>query len=326
MSESPLKNNLLTLVKEYALVSVGVIAYALGWTIFLLPNNLVGGGVSGFASILMYATGIPMGVTYFVLNILLLIIGTKILGTGFGGKTIYAIVATSVLLSLMPNLIPMEFIHDFAVSNGKMICTLLGGVIAGVGIGLTMSQGGSTGGTDIIALVWCKFHPSSPGRVILIIDIGIIASSLLFPSYTDNGELLPLAEKLAVVVYGLILVTVSGYAVDLYLSGSKQSVQAFIFTKKVTEMADAIAFDMKRGVTVIPAKGWYSKEEKQVIMVVTRKADLNILLRFVKAIDPDAFLSVSTVMGVYGQGFDTIKVKTGVHDKIGHNSEKNIEN
>lgn len=326
MSESPLKNNLLTLVKEYALVSVGVIAYALGWTIFLLPNNLVGGGVSGFASILMYATGIPMGVTYFVLNILLLLIGTKILGTGFGGKTIYAIVATSVLLSLMPNLIPMEFIHDFAVSNGKMICTLLGGVIAGVGIGLTMSQGGSTGGTDIIALVWCKFHPSSPGRVILIIDIGIIASSLLFPSYTDNGELLPLAEKLAVVVYGLILVTVSGYAVDLYLSGSKQSVQAFIFTKKVTEMADAIAFDMKRGVTVIPAKGWYSKEEKQVIMVLTRKADLNILLRFVKAIDPDAFLSVSTVMGVYGQGFDTIKVKTGVHDKIGHNSEKNIEN
>ena len=325
MSDSLLKKTALTLIKEYALVSVGVLAYALGWTIFLLPNNLVGGGVSGFASILMYATGIPMGVTYFVLNILLLIVGTKILGTGFGGKTIYAIVATSILLSIMPNLIPMEFIQDFAVSNGKMICTLLGGVIAGVGIGLTMSQGGSTGGTDIIALVWCKFHPASPGRVILIIDIGIIASSLLFPSYTDNGELLPLAEKLAVVVYGLILVTVSGYAVDLYLSGSKQSVQAFIFTKKVAEMADAIAFDMKRGVTVIPAKGWYSKEEKQVIMVVTRKADLNILLRFVKAIDPDAFLSVSTVMGVYGQGFDTIKVKTDAHDKIGSATKKTVE-
>lgn len=325
MSDNLLKKTALTLVKEYALVSVGVISYALGWTIFLLPNNLVGGGVTGFASILMYATGIPMGITYFVLNILLLIIGTKILGTGFGGKTIYAIFAASILLSIMPNLIPMEFIHDFAVSNGKMICTLMGGIIAGVGIGLTMSQGGSTGGTDIIALVWCKYNPASPGRVILIIDIGIIASSLLFPSYTDNGELLPLAEKLAVVVYGLILVTVSGYAVDLYLSGSKQSVQAFIFTKKVAEMADAIAFDMKRGVTVIPAKGWYSKEEKQVIMVVTRKADLNILLRFVKAIDPDAFLSVSTVMGVYGQGFDTIKVNTDAHDKIGSASKKAVE-
>ena len=305
-----LKTSAMTLFKEYALVTLGVISYALGWTIFLLPNNLIGGGVSGFASILFYATGLPMGVTYFILNVLLLIIGTKILGTGFGGKTIYAIFMTSIMLSLMPKIIPADFIHEFALSNGKLICTFLGGIIAGLGIGLSISQGGSTGGTDIVALVWCKFHSASPGRVILIIDVGIILSSLLFPSYTDAGELLPFTEKLAVVVYGLIQVTVSGYAIDLYLSGSKQSVQAFIFTKKVEEMADAIAFDMKRGVTVLPAKGWYSKEDKQVIMVVTRKTDLNLLLRYVKSIDPDAFLSVSSVMGVYGQGFDTIKVKT----------------
>ncbi|MBQ8499544.1 MAG: YitT family protein [Bacteroidales bacterium] len=297
------------LLKDYALVTLGVVSYALGWSVFLLPNNLVGGGVSGFASILMYATDIPMGITYFVLNVLLLIIGTKILGTGFGGKTIYAIVMTSVMLSIMPKIIPADFIHEFAISNGKLICTFIGGIIAGFGIGLSISRGGSTGGTDIIALVWCRFKPASPGRVILIIDVGIILSSLLFPSYTETGELLPFSEKLAVVVYGLIQVTVSGYAIDLYLSGSKQSVQAFIFTKKVSEMADAIAFDMKRGVTVLPAKGWYSKEEKEVLMVVTRKADLNLLLRYVKSIDPDAFLSVSSVMGVYGQGFDTIKVK-----------------
>lgn len=311
MSKTIIKTSLSTVFKEYALTTLGVVSYALGWTIFLLPNNLIGGGVSGFASILYYATGIPMGVTYFIINILLLVIGTRILGTGFGGKTIYAIVMTSVMLGLMPKLIPMDFIHEFALSNGKLMCTFLGGVIAGFGIGLSISQGGSTGGTDIIALLWCKFHAASPGRVILIIDVGIILSSLLFPSYTESGELLPFADKLAVIVYGLIQVTISGYAIDLYLSGSKQSVQAFIFTKKVSEMADAIAFDMKRGVTVVPAKGWYSKEEKQVIMVVTRKTDLNLLLRYVKTIDPDAFLSVSTVMGVYGQGFDTIKVKPG---------------
>ena len=123
------------------------------------------------------------------------------------------------------------------------------------------------------------------------------------------------SDKLAIVVYGLIQVTVSGYAVDMYLSGAKQSVQAFIFTKKVEEMADAIAFDMKKGVTVLPAKGWYSKEDKQVLMVVTRKSDLNLLLRYVKTIDPDAFLSVSSVMGVYGQGFDTIKLKTKGKEK-----------
>ena len=310
MSDKVLLFSWKTAFKEYALVTLGVVSYALGWTIFLLPNNLIGGGVSGFASILFYATGLPMGVTYFILNIILLLIGTKILGTGFGGKTIYAIFMTSIMLAVMPKLIPLDFIHEFSLSNGKLICTFLGGIIAGVGIGLSISQGGSTGGTDIIALLWCKFYSASPGRVILIIDVGIILSSLLFPSYTDSGELLPFAEKLAVVVYGLIQVTVCGYAIDLYLSGSKQSVQAFIFTKKVQEMADAIAFDMKRGVTVLPAKGWYSKEDKHVLMVVTRKSDLNLLLRYVKTIDPDAFLSVSSVMGVYGQGFDTIKIKS----------------
>lgn len=302
---------MLQVIKEYGLVTLGVLAYAIGWTIFLLPNNLIGGGVSGFSSILFYATGVPMGVTYLVLNVILLIVGTKILGTGFGGKTIYAIVMTSILLAVLPKVIPHDFITEFALTNGKLICTILGGVIAGIGIGLSISQGGSTGGTDIVALLWCKFHASSPGRVILIVDIVIILSSFLFPSYDEAGVQLDFSEKLAIIVYGLIQVTVSGYAVDLYISGSKQSVQAFIFTKKVDEMADTIAFEMKRGVTVIPTKGWYSKDDGQVLMVVTRKSDLNMLLRRVKSVDPDAFLSVSTVMGVYGKGFDTIKLKAG---------------
>ena len=304
------KSSFWNLVKEYALMTVGVMSYALGWSIFLLPNNLIGGGVSGFASIVFYATGIPMGATYLVINIILLIVGTKILGTGFGGKTIYAIFMTAFMLSVAPSIIPSDFIHEFALSNGKLICTIIGGIIAGFGIGLSISQGGSTGGTDIVALLWCKFYSASPGRVILIIDVVIITSSLLFPSYTETGEALMFSEKLAIVVYGLIQVTVSGYAVDLYLSGSKQSVQAFIFTKKSEEMADAIAFDMKRGVSMITAKGWYTKEDRNVLMVVTRKSDLNLLLRYVKSIDPEAFLSVSSVMGVYGQGFDTIKVKS----------------
>ena len=232
MKDKILKSSLWNTIKEYCLITFGVGAYALGWSIFLLPNNLIGGGVSGFASIVFYATGVPMGMTYLVLNILLLLIGTKILGTGFGGKTIYAIIMTALLLAVMPKVIPMDFIHEFALSNGKLICTIIGGIIAGVGIGLSISQGGSTGGTDIVALVWCKFYPTSPGRVILMVDLFIISSSLLFPSYTETGELLSFADKLAVVVYGLIQVTVSGYAVDLYISGTKQSVQAFIFTKK----------------------------------------------------------------------------------------------
>ena len=309
-----------TLVKEYLLITLGLTMYALGWAMFLTPNGMIGGGVTGFAAILQYATNgaIPISITYFVLNIFLLIAGTKILGTGFGAKTIFAIIMTSIMLGVTQEFIPVDFVDEFS-QDSKIVCTVLGGIMAGVGIGLSMSQGGSTGGTDIVALVWCKFKPASPGRVILIIDIIIILSSLLLPSYDRNGALLPYPEKVAIVVYGLMQVTVCGYAIDLYISGSKQSVQAFIFTKKVNEMADAIAFDMKRGVTVIPAKGWYSKEEKQVIMVVTRKTDLNLLLRYVKSIDPDAFLSVSSVMGVYGQGFDAIKVRTRKQqDKIEH--------
>lgn len=306
-----LKKTYLTVAKEYFLITVGVTLYALGWAVFLTPNHMIGGGVTGFASIIDYAFGIDIAITYFVLNIFLLIIGTKILGTGFGFKTIYAIIMTSTMLAVTKEFIPVDFVTEFS-QDSKIVCTVLGGIMAGVGIGLSMSQGGSTGGTDIIALVWCKFKHASPGRVILIIDILIITSSLLFPSYADEAtkQLIPFNEKLAIVVYGLMQVTVCGYAIDLYISGSKQSVQVFIFTKKVEAMADAIAFDMKRGVTMLPAKGWFSKEEKQVLMVVTRKTDLNLLLRYVKNIDPDAFLSVSSVMGVYGQGFDTIKVKT----------------
>lgn len=309
MGKKLLKENWASSAKEYVLITLGVTLYALGWAMFLTPNSMIGGGVTGFSAILEYAFGLPISITYFILNILLLVIGTKILGTGFGFKTIYAIIMTSVMLAVTKDHIPTDFIAEFS-QDSKIVCTVLGGIMAGVGIGLSMSQGGSTGGTDIIALVWCKFKPASPGKVILIIDIIIILSSLLFPSYTAQGELMAYPEKVAIVVYGLIQVTVCGYAIDLYISGSKQSVQAFIFTKKVNEMADAIAFDMKRGVTVLPAKGWYSKEDKQVIMVVTRKTDLNLLFRYVKSIDPEAFLSVSSVMGVYGQGFDTIKVKS----------------
>lgn len=309
MKNQGLNTSIGTLIKEYLLITLGVTLYALGWAMFLTPNSMIGGGVTGFSAILEYAFNLPIPITYFVLNILLLVIGTKILGTGFGAKTIYAIIMTSVMLAVTKEFIPVDFVAAFS-QDSKIVCTVLGGIMAGVGIGLSMSMGGSTGGTDIIALIWCKFKHASPGRVILIIDIIIILSSLLFPSYDRNGALLPYPEKVAIVVYGLMQVTVCGYAIDLYISGSKQSVQAFIFTKKVSEMADAIAFDMKRGVTVIPAKGWYSKEDKQVLLVVTRKTDLNLLLRYVKSIDPDAFLSVSSVMGVYGQGFDTIKVKS----------------
>lgn len=306
-----LKNSFWRTAKEYLLITLGLLSYVIGWSIFLLPNNLVGGGVSGICAIIYYATGIEMGYSYFVINLILLLIGFKILGTGFGSKTIYAIVVASVMLNVFPPLIPEYISQELAVSNGKLLCTIIGGILTGVGIGVSISSGGSTGGTDIIALIVGKYRNISPGKLILAMDVVIILSSMLVPSYTAAGELVPFPEKFATSVYGLIMITVSGYSVDLYLSGTKQSVQVFIFSKKYAEIADAIAEDMKRGVTLIHAEGWYTKEESQVIMVMTRKTDLNLLLRYVKAIDPDAFLSVTNVMGVFGKGFDAIKVKSG---------------
>lgn len=305
-----LKTSLGRTVKEYVLITAGLLSYVLGWAVFLIPNNLVGGGVSGLSAIIYYATGIPMGYSYFVINLILLLVGFKILGTGFGSKTIYAIIFASVMLNVLPPLIPEYIKSELAVSNGKLLCTIIGGILSGVGIGVSISYGGSTGGTDIIALIVGKFRNISPGKLILAMDVVIILSSMLFPSYTSSGELVPFPEKLATSVYGLIMITVSGYAVDLYLSGSKQSVQVFIFSKKYAEIADSIAGEMKRGVTIIHAEGWYTKEESEVIMVMTRKTDLNLLLRYIKSIDPDAFLSVTNVMGVFGKGFDSIKVKS----------------
>ena len=299
--------SILKLGKEYLILTLGILIYVAGWTIFMIPNNLIGGGLTGVSSIIQYAVGIKMGYTYFVLNAILLVTAFVVIGANFGGKTIYAIILASVGLNVLQDLIPAAIIETLSVQNGKLMSTIMGGILSGAGIGMSMSQGGSTGGTDIIALIVNKYRNISPGRIILWIDAVIILSSLAVPSYTAEGELVPFAEKITTVVYGLILITVNGYVIDLYLSGSKQSVQLFIMSRKYEEIADAITKDIHRGVTVLPAVGWYTKKENHVLMVVTRKTDLNFLLKYIKTIDNDAFLSVSSVSGVYGNGFDVIK-------------------
>lgn len=298
---------MLKLGKEYLILTLGILIYVAGWTIFMIPNNLIGGGLTGVSSIIQYAVGIKMGYTYFVLNAILLVTAFVVIGANFGGKTIYAIILASAGLNVFQDLIPPTIIETLSVQNGKLMSTIMGGILAGCGIGMSMSQGGSTGGTDIIALIVNKYRNISPGRIILWIDAVIILSSLAVPSYTATGELVPFAEKITTVVYGLILITVNGYVIDLYLSGTKQSVQLFIMSRKYEEIADAITKDIHRGVTVLPAVGWYTKKENHVLMVVARKTDLNFLLKYIKTIDNDAFLSVSSVSGVYGNGFDVIK-------------------
>ena len=294
-------------IKEYLVITIGLVSYVLGWTLFLVPNNLIGGGVTGIASIVQYATGIKIGYTYFVVNVGLLIAALFVLGKGFGGKTVYAIILASLGMNVMQAVIPEDIVTILATDNGKLMSTIMGGILAGAGLGMTMSQGGSTGGTDIIALIVNKYRNVSPGRMILFMDVAIILSSLLVPSYTSDGTLMPWADKITTVVYGFILVVIVSTVLDLYLSGSRQSVQLFILSQKFDQIADAITNDLHRGVTVLDGKGWYTKNDVKVVMVITRKTDLNVLLKYINAIDSNAFVSVSSVTGVYGKGFDTIK-------------------
>lgn len=301
--------NIFRTVKEYFLITLGILIYTCGWTIFLTPNNMFGGGVSGISAIIQFATGIKMGYSYFAINALLLIISLFIIGPSFGVKTVYAIFLASFCLNFEQTIIPAQFIQDFALSNGKLLCAIIGGSMAGFGIGMSISQGGSSGGTDIIALIITKYRNVSPGKVILLIDVFIIGSSLLVPSIGADGKELPFVDKFITAVYGIIVVTVCGNVADLYLAGSRRSVQLFIMSHDHDEIADMIAKDFHRGVTVLDGKGWYTKQPSSVLMVITRKSDVNMLLRSIKRIDPDAFLSISSVAGVYGKGFDSIKYK-----------------
>lgn len=303
-----LQKSVLITFKEYLLITVGLLSYVTGWILFLVPNNMIGGGVTGIASIIQYATGFKIGYTYFIVNMGLLVTSLFILGKGFGVKTVYAIIFTSAFLNIGQGLVPDDIVQIMAIDNGKLMCTIMGGILSGFGIGLTMSQGGSTGGTDIIALIVNKYRNVSPGKMLLYMDVFIIMSSLIVPSYMPDGSMMPWADKITTVVYGFILIIVMTTVLDLYLSGSKQSVQLFILSSKYEEIADAITNELHRGVTVLQGKGWYTKKDSQVIMVITRKTDLNVMLKYVNMIDPNAFMSVSYITGVYGRGFDTLKI------------------
>ncbi|MGN0201598.1 MAG: YitT family protein [Candidatus Cryptobacteroides sp.] len=301
------KHSALTTIKEWVLITIGIAIYTLGWSLFLTSNNLFGGGVSGISAIIQFATGIKMGYTYLVINVVLLIVSLFIIGPSFGIKTVYAVLMTSFGLNFFQSILPPDLIQDFALSNGKLLCAIMGGAMSGLGIGLSISQGGSTGGTDIIALIIGKYRNVSPGRIIMIIDIIIISSSLLIPSYDPEGNPLSFISRVSAAMFGFIIVTVAGNIVDIYLAGSKQSVQVFIMSKKFDEIADMVHSEFNRGVTVLHGEGWYTKQESSILMVLTRKTDVNLLLRYIKQIDPNAFLSISSVWGVFGQGFDTIK-------------------
>jgi uncharacterized membrane-anchored protein YitT (DUF2179 family) len=281
--------------RSYTIIVFGLLLYALSWTAFLIPHKITGGGVSGIGALIYYATGFPMGYTYFLINIGLILIAIKMLGANFGVKTVFGVIVGSVLLSVLQATIKQPVVDD------KFMSTIIGGAIAGVGLGIVFTQGGSTGGTDIIAMIINKYRNISPGRVILMCDVFIIGSSFLVLLDLDP------AKRIETIVYGYVAMAITAYSLDAVLSGSKQSLQVFVFSKQYQVIADRITAELNRGVTVIDGQGWFTKENQKVLITLVRKHEANDVYRIIKEIDSEAFISVASVMGVYGRGFERIR-------------------
>lgn len=300
------KIDLRAILKDYVLLSIGTLIYTMAWTVFIEPAGLASGGLTGLCVILQYATGIPMGYTFPIINAILIIIGTLILGKGFGFKTIYVIALSSILFWFLPQIpgIAVQISHDG--HPDLLLTALVGGALEAIGIGTTLLYGGSTGGTDILAMVVNKYWPVSPGKVYLISDIAIVSLLLFLPGQS-------LHDGIVAVIYAFIIMITFSVVVDYVLLGNKSSVQLLIFSSKYAEIADYINTEMDRGVTALQSMGWYSKADSKVLVCVLRKRELNNLIKSIKLIDNKAFVSVSSVSSVYGEGFE--EIKTGISKK-----------
>ena len=245
-------NKIFKTTRSYSIIVFGLLMYSLSWTAFLIPHKITGGGVSGIGALIYYATGFPMGYTYFLINIGLIFLAIKMLGANFGVKTVFGVIVGSILLSVLQAVIKQPVVDD------KFMSTIIGGAIAGVGLGIVFTQGGSTGGTDIIAMIINKYRNISPGRVILMCDVFIIGSSFLVLLDLDP------AKRIETIVYGYVAMAITAYSLDAVLSGSKQSLQVFVFSKQYQVIADRITSELNRGVTVIDGQGWFTKENQKV--------------------------------------------------------------
>lgn len=288
------KTDVLRELRDYFFIILGLMCYAMGWAAFLLPYQITTGGVTGIAAIVYYATGVQIQITYFVINAFLLTFALKILGPKFSIKTLFGIFALTYFLWSFQQIIGKTLI--LGPGQDFMAC-VIGATMCGMGLGIVFVNNGSTGGTDIIAAIVHKYRDVTFGRMILYCDIVIISSCYFV--FHDWKR----------IVFGFTTLVVISYVLDLIVNSARQSVQFFIFSKQYEEIAERITKDTHRGVTVLDGQGWYSKNSVKVLVVLAKKSQSIEIFRLVKDIDPNAFVSQSSVIGVYGEGFDTIKVK-----------------
>ena len=290
------KAGVLSEIRDYIVIAIGMLSYCIGWGIFLLPNNITTGGVAGVSSILYWGTGIPVQLSYFIINglllLLLLLAALKILGLRFCLKTIYAVsVLTAGVAFATANY------HGHLLTDQPFMAAIIGAVFCGCGVGLGLSSNGSTGGTDIIAAIINKYRDISLGRVIMLCDVIIISSSYL---------VLRDWEK---VIYGYVVLYVTAFCIDQVVNSQRSSVQFFIISDKYQQIGERINREPHRGCTIVDAQGFYSGKEVKMLFVLAKRRQSDLIFRIINEVDPHAFVSQSAVIGVYGEGFDQFKVR-----------------
>lgn len=285
--------------KDYLAITFGLMCYALGWVAFMLPYQITTGGATGICAIIYYVTGIEIQVSYFILNAILMGFALKILGPKFSIKTIFAILVLTFLLWLFQRLLEGDdgkLPLLLGLGQDFMACVIGAGLL-GFGIGVVFCNNGSTGGTDIIAWIINKYKDVTLGRMIMYCDIVIISSCYFI--FHDWRR----------VLFGFCVLFIMSIVIDYVVNSARQSVQFLIFSRKHDEIAQGISTQINRGVTLLDGKGWYSKQDIKVVVVLAKKSQSLDIFRLVKDIDPNAFISQSNVVGVYGEGFDSLKVK-----------------
>ena len=296
------RRKLLSTVKDYLILTVASFLFAFAWEEFMIPNGMSAGGMMGLCTIVQYATGgfIQAQYSYIVINAVLIIVAVLAMGIGFGFKTIYCIVVSSLAMGLVGSL---DFLHsapgEFLFIQERVLIPVFAGAIEAIGIGLILRYGGSTGGTDIISLMVNKYWPISLSMIYLVTDV-IICSLLLFLPEKNFSDM----------CYGLEELVVFSLMIDIVVGGKRSSYQLLVFSEHYKEIADHIITNMDRGVTLLKAQGWYTKKDKDVLLILINQKELPSLTRVIKEVDPRAFMSISPTNNVYGEGFE--EIKTGV--------------
>ncbi|VEH14792.1 YitT family protein [Segatella oris] len=307
-------------MKDYFFITLGIMLYTISFTVFLMPYQIVAGGVTGLSAIIYYATGFHVQNTYIIINLSLLVVALKVLGFKFLFKTIYAIFLLYFLLIVAQDIIPKQpnGMPIKLLGEGQdFMSMIIGCVITGVALSTVFLHNGSTGGTDIIAASVNKYHNVSLGTVLIAVDFCIIGSCMFFPQF---GTYLERAHK---VMFGLCVMTLENFSLDYIMNARRESVQFMIFSRKYQEIANAIGIETGHGVTILDGHGWYTGQEIKVLCILAKKRESTDIFRLIKLIDPNAFVSQSSVVGVYGEGFDEMKVS--VKKKLEANKKKNIQ-